>query len=399
MKRRDQSPVFIGYRCCSKRQILQHPLTEGDLEKIELSKHLLAEYEEHIPDTTLPSGVNLNQPKRHGIDTVAKLYTTRNLIACASIWREIKRIEDPELSAAIGFVFTSLYQRVTKLSEYRFWGGSGNMANFNVPHISNEANVFVTFERKAKAVADHYCATAMGYGGRSTIRTGSATDMSFLPDESVDFIFTDPPFGANINYSEMNILWESWLGEFTNPKQEAIVNRFQGKKVAQYEELMARSLMEAFRVLRSGHWMVLVFMNSSERVWRALRSALRRSGFVVERIGIFDKQHGTFKQFVSANAAGADLMIHCRKPGDGRAEPSGTRVRSQIGVEGRLEGFLAKEASSIPRFSFLHVDRKSEIDYRTLYSRYIAMEMKANCPVVGFAKFRKFVAVALGDND
>ena len=80
------------------------------------------------------------------------------------------------------------------------------MANFNVPQIFNEANVFATFKRKAETIRKHLVTTAQTYSGESVIRTGSATRLDFLPDESIDFIFTDPPFGANINYSEMNFL-------------------------------------------------------------------------------------------------------------------------------------------------------------------------------------------------
>ena len=399
LKRLDQTPVFLGYRCCSGHKIVEHKLTDADHERIEKTRLMLSEYVGDYPDTALPDGVNLNQPKRHGLDTVAKFYSNRNLLACAAIWREIRRIEDPELSAAVGFVFTSLYQRVTRLSEYRFWGGSGNMANFNVPHIFNEANVFVTFERKAKSVADHYCATAMGYEGRCAIRTGSATDLSFLPDNSVDLIFTDPPFGANINYSEMNILWESWLGHFTDAEAEAIVNRAHGKGVPEYEHLMTRSLVEAYRVLRPGHWMVLVFMNSSQEVWAALRNAIEKSGFAVDRVGIFDKQHGTFKQFVSANAAGADLMIHCRKPKlDGGGAERVVRV-SQAEVDERLLTFLWNESKAVPLTPFLHVERAEEVDYRTLYSRYIANEMRAGAPIVGFAEFRRVARRVVEDGE
>ena len=212
-----------------------------DLERVKDAEGLVDDYREDFPDFSLPDGVNLNQPKRHGLDSVEKFYTSRNLIACAAIWREIRKIEDPKLAPAVGFVFTSLYQRVTKLSEYRFWGGSGNTANFNVPQISNETNVFVTFERKAKSIADHFLTTAAQYDGRSVVRTGSATDLSFLPDNSIDFIFTDPPFGANINYSEMNLLWESWLRSFTNAADEAIMNRAQSKGIGDYELLMRRT--------------------------------------------------------------------------------------------------------------------------------------------------------------
>ena len=94
----------------------------------------------------------MGQPKRHGLDGVDKFYTSQNLIAGAAVWQETRKIEDFEIATAFAFAFTSLYQRVTKMSEYRFWGGSGNTANFNVPQISNEANVFITFERKARSI-------------------------------------------------------------------------------------------------------------------------------------------------------------------------------------------------------------------------------------------------------
>ena len=43
-----------------------------------------------------------------------------------------------------------------------------------------------------------------------------------LPPESLNYIFTDPPFGENIYYADMNILVESWHRVFTNTEPEAI---------------------------------------------------------------------------------------------------------------------------------------------------------------------------------
>lgn len=382
LKRNEAYPVFLGYKCCSKR-IMEHPLTAADKKRAQPRKSTKDEYAYDAPKFPLPEGVNLNQPKRHGLDAVEKFYTDRNLVACAAIWREIRKIDDPNLAAAVGFVFTSLYQRVTRLSEYRFWGGSGNTANFNVPQISNEANVFVTFERKAKSIADHFMTTATDYGGRAVVRTGSATDLSFLPDNSVDLIFTDPPFGANINYSEMNVLWEAWLGEFTNSKHEAIMNKIQGKTVDDYQMLMTESLSEAYRVLRPNHWMVLVFMNSSEKVWTALHSAIIGAGFSIEKVSIFDKQHGTFKQFVSDNTAGADLMIHCKKIS---REQDSERFGEKKSLS--IFDFIELQKEKIPILPFLHVKREAEIDYRTLYSRYLSECISNGFSVLDFSKFR-----------
>lgn len=197
----------------------------------------------------------------------------------------------------------------------------------------------------------------------------------------------------------MNILWESWLGHFTDPNPEAIVSRAHGKGVNEYEQLMTQSLTEAYRVLRPGHWMVLVFMNSSEQVWAALRRAIEHSGFAVEKVSIFDKQHGTFKQFVSANAAGADLMIHCRKPksGLGRLDPDSQPTG--VAIEDRLRDFIQGESNRLPLTPFLHVKRAEEVDYRTLYSRYIAREMRSGTPVMGFAKFRSLAQGLLGNSE
>ena len=160
----------------------------------------------------------------------------------------------------------------------------------------------------------------------------------------------------------MNIIWESWLGHFTDPESEAIVSRTQGKDIDAYEVLMTRSIQEAYRVLRPRHWMVLVFMNSSERVWEAARNAIEAAGFTIEKLAIFDKQHGTFKQFVSANAAGADLMIHCRKPSTGGSRTVFRRDGDPAEVERRVAKFIRDDSTGVPHVPFLHVRRAVEIE-------------------------------------
>ena len=376
-------PVLVGYKCCSKVQS-EVPPSEADLNlisSIEANSFIASDF---VPDFDLPDGVNLSQPKRHGLTNIRNFYTARNLAAMSQLWKAIHRIEDTGLAAFLAFVFTSLYQRVTKLSEYRFWGGSGNTANFNVPYIFNEANVFVTFERKARSIIDHLETTAQSYLGRCVVNTGSATNLSFLPDDSVDLIFTDPPFGANINYSEMNMLWESWLKVYTDAADEAIVNRVQKKDAGRYQELMTKSLKECYRVLRPGHWLVLVFMNSAEDIWDRIRSAVLDAGFTIERIDIFDKQHGTFKQFVSNNTAGSDLMLHCHKPVHENRAATTHDVVDSITVK----DFLDSRRGTVPMLPYLHVRRAVDIDYRTLYSEYLADSLLQHGKMLDFATFR-----------
>ncbi len=169
---------------------------------------------------------------------------------------------------------------MTLFSEFRFWGGSGNTANYNVPFISNEQNVFRAFARKAKTIS-WYFKSAASLQREVEVRTASACDLSHVNDKSVDYVFTDPPFGGNINYSEMNFLWESWLRQHTDTREEVIINSVQGKGVDEYQALLTRAFRECRRALKDEGWMTVIFHNSSSEVWAALQAAVCDAGFAL----------------------------------------------------------------------------------------------------------------------
>ncbi len=110
----DTKPVFLGYKCCSK-QIKEHSLDVLIMKISKKSEDLVQNYQGIYPDVEIPDGVNLNQPKRHGIKNIKDFYTARNLVACSSIWQAIGLVADKEIASLLTFTFTSLYQRVTRL--------------------------------------------------------------------------------------------------------------------------------------------------------------------------------------------------------------------------------------------------------------------------------------------
>lgn len=386
LKRTIAEPVQIGYKCCGSRQKeVNHPPDNNDLKKIreiEINPPLADSF---YPKLEIPNGVNLQQPKNHGLHRIDLFYTPRNLAALSHIWKIIHYIEDEQIAAHLAFVFTSLYQRVTRLSEFRFWGGSGNTPRFNVPYIFNESNVFLTFIRKARTIHDHLLSTAYYYSGKAVVVQNSATQLDYLPDECIDLIFTDPPFGANINYSEMNIIWESWLNKFTNTTEEAIINKVQNKDVRKYQELITKSLKEAYRVLRKGHWMLLVFMNSSSEVWQSIKESISVAGFEIKSVSVFDKQHGTFKHFVAGDTPGCcDLVIHCWKP-ESKAEMS--HKSSNLTYKKHIIDFLSSLDLSNVKNTYLHVQRDEETDFRRLYSEWMKQALLENIFIPSFKEF------------
>ncbi len=394
-------PVQIGYRCCASGLTESKAVpNEYDLALLQAAGRTRFGRQLWYPTARFPDGVNTKQAINHGLDTIDKIYTDRNLRAIARLWDIARRWPDKEISLKLMFTITSLYQRVTKLSEFRFWGGSGNMANYNVPMIFNEQNVFKVFRRKAKTIRD-YLETWRENGTKAfCIATQSATKLSAISDDTIDYIFTDPPFGANINYSEMNYLWEAWLNVFTDSTNEAIVNRVLGKNIETYGALMTQALQEMHRVLKPGRWLTLVFHNSSSVVWSALQQAINDSGFTVVRTLALDKKHGTFKQFVSENAVGYDLMLQCQKHPRNVKAPHVLRRHARS--DATLHSFLSRTLAHDPgRFivHYLHVNRKDELDYRKLYSLWLKERVESNERIgLGFDEFRKAVASALESN-
>ncbi len=390
LKRTKRYPVQVGYKCCGKGNKEQTALPmESDLE-------VLKDIEsEGVPKTlwypidSFPVGINTRQPIAVGIDTVDKVYTPRALWAMAYLWNLANNYPNSLMRDKLMFTLTSLYQRVTVFSEFRFWGGSGNTANYNVPQIMNEQNVFTAFRRKAGTIG-LYFRHAPRVPRHLHVSVKSACHIDHLPDKSVDFIFTDPPFGGNINYSEMNFLWESWLRRHTDNTEEAIVNKTQNKNVVDYQSLLTQAFLEANRVLRTDGWMCVVFHNSSEKVWKALQKVIINSGFEVLAAQMLDKQHGTFKMFVSDNAVGYDIILHCRKFLSS-ANPSIDNL--SLASMDSVRNFIRQRLSEPNKYRihYLHVARNDEFDYRRLFSEWLCSSFSNAEINVDFELFRNMV--------
>lgn len=390
LKRTVRYPVQVGYKCCAGglKEMTSSP-SQYDLAKLEAIERDGIPADLWYPTSAFPEGVNTRQPILAGIRSIDQAYTKRALYAMAWLWQRAGEWPDPDIADKLRFTVTSLYQRVTHFSEFRFWGGSSNTANFNVPAISNEQNVFRTFLRKAKTIKLYFEA-APKLRRDVDVRTASACDLSHVPNGSADYVFTDPPFGSNINYSEMNFLWESWLQQRTDIRDEAIVNKVQGKGLRDYERLLAKAFSECRRVLKDNGWMTVIFHNSSGEVWEALRKAVHNAGFSICGTQTFDKAHGTFKQFVSDNAVGYDLVLHCQK-----SEVLAINPRQRQKSITNLKKFVRDRMADTPdayRVHYLHVKRNDEWDFRKLHAEWLAQNLRDGEELVGFEEFRKLAS-------
>lgn len=180
---------------------------------------------------------------------------------------------------------------------------------YYIASMSVEANVFTAYSNKIKIFTK-----ALGLIKSGTIVSiNSATNLQ-VPDNSIDYIFTDPPFGHNLMYSELNFIWESWLKIYTNNNTEAIINVNQNKKLPEYFELMLSSFKEYYRVLKPKRWMTVEFHNSKSSIWNAIREGISKAGFIIAQVTILDKVQGSYNQVTASGAVEKDLVISAYKP-------------------------------------------------------------------------------------
>lgn len=278
-----------------------------------------------------------------GLTQTARFFSPRNALALLELWRAINDVEDGNLRQKLRFAFTAILPRASRRYQ---WSpqrplNAQNQTYYIAP-VYYEWNVFELFNRKVEAALR---SDATLFGDETLFRSrshreisydlASADHLSHLEDASIDYVFTDPPFGSNIFYSDMNLFHEAWLGEVTNHASEAVVHTTGKRKqgaAERYEDLLRRAFSEAFRVLKPGRCMSVVFGNSSGKIWGLVQRALRDAGFkhTPSHVAILDKGQRSVKG-LNSGAEGVvtvDLILTVQKPSEREQAGDGHDLRN-----------------------------------------------------------------------
>ncbi len=359
-------PVEIIYKVNGKRYS-KKPDYE-DLKKLEEINNI--KIKDWYPSYRMPKGGETRRNDPAGITHTHHFYSKRNLYALAkfsSLLRESK------LFHSLQYQFDTLVIRQSKLSRllasYYFHGGGGWVGGplsgtLYIPSFFIEVQPFETWNNRTKKTL-----ARVVHKNPSVVSTSNAAN-SFLPDNSLDYLFFDPPFGANIAYSELSFLWESWLKIRTNTLTEAIQNKHQNKGLKEYRDLMFLGLREAFRVLKPGRWITVEFSNTSSAVWNSIQSALSQCGFIVANVSALDKKQGSFKAVTTTTAVKQDLVISAYKPSKQLELIFLEKGYSVEGVWQFIDSHLKQLPVSKPKGGMLEF--VAERDPRILYDRMVA---------------------------
>lgn len=371
-KRVRQKPILIQYRYGGNKY--EKDPEESDWITVKKCDEALVSLDVSYPAKKMPDGLRKVKDAYHlrGITHSHHFFTSRNLIAFALLWHECKKRKGL-LGHQLRFWLTSVTLGFTKLN--RYFESSYSQVNrymkgtFYVAPFISEVRPSYALSGKINRLSQLNYARE----GNTIISTGSTTQLT-IPDCSVDYIFTDPPFGKNIQYSELNFIWESWLGVLTNPKQEAIVDETINKQRNDYRVLMKRCFCECYRILKPGRWITVEFHNAENAIWTIIQESLLSTGFVIADVRVLDKEQITMQQWVGTNVVSKDLIISSYKPTADLEE----RFSLSAGTDEGVWDFIRTHLKQLP--VFVLKDGKGEVvserQNHLLFDRMVAFHVQ-----------------------
>ncbi|MFQ5809382.1 MAG: DNA methyltransferase, partial [Armatimonadota bacterium] len=287
-----------------------------------------------------PDATPYRQKRR--IERFEQHFTRRNLLNCARLFKAIRAVSHRPSRRALLYCFTSHLACVSAMNGKRVSGSGWMMNRFYVPPDFYDESVWERFRRTYQKLRRANAQTAALIGERkATVECGSAADLHTIQDQSVDYVFTDPPYGDSIDYYELTDFWRAWLGLEMDHAEEIVINERQGKDARAFGDMLARAASEMYRVLKPGAWCSVAFQNKDAAVWSAFSGAFARPGFELTRVVPQQPSAKSFTMTWSDGSPKTHVIVHLRKP----REPA--RRRRRYALPATLRGLVTESVGSL----------------------------------------------------
>jgi len=303
-----------------------------------------------------PKGIKL--PQGSDVETIEDLFTDEQLAKLALLKSIIKKEKDKKIRSILLLVFSASLYKLNKTYQtpksIRAGGGNSSIFayyRYRISPVQANENVIKVFEQRFKKIVEakkeiEYFINDQTISNAQIIK-GTATDLNFLPKESVDYIYTDPPYGKKIPYLDLSTMWNAWLDlEVTDEdyKMEAIEGGEHNKSKNEYNQLIAQSIREMYRVLKFDRWLSFVFAHKDPEFWHLIINTAESCGF--EYAGAVAQKNGqtSFKKRQNPfTVLSGQLIINFRKVRNPRAIMN-ANLGMNIGeiVMQTIEGIIAK---------------------------------------------------------
>lgn len=326
---------------CSKKTLWKKPSRYDFQKQKEIEKTEISSW---YPKNQLVWNTRVNVSKG---TTIPDLFTKRNLIALSLIFSKINSIKDEKIRELMRFTFTSTLGQASKMvfvirTRGRAKGektkskpevGSWATRGYWVPPEYFEINAWNCFEERFNKVFRGKTESNNELPNPSEatnfeelkenkdylVKTLDVLELSSLiPDESIDYVFTDPPYGDSVPYLELDYLWSSWLGFKPDFDSEIIISDSpdrREKNFDMYGKMLSAAFREIYRVLKRGKYLTVTFHNTDIQIYNLIISTIVLAGFDLEKI-IYQPPARTSPKGLLApyGSAIGDYYIRYKKP-------------------------------------------------------------------------------------
>ncbi|MFH1227887.1 MAG: DNA methyltransferase [Planctomycetota bacterium] len=318
-------------------------------------KKLLARIEESkikewYPKNKLyyPDGAPFKEKQQY--ESIDELFTKRNLQAMAWLMETIEQEDNKILRDFLKIAFSSMVHLCTKMMPVRptrpFSSVWNEHSYWYAPQFM-EQNVWEKFESavidkqgviKAKEETNQYFSNikfaqdfreVINKKADIFIYTGSAFDLmaemkkEFGDNGGVDYIFTDPPYDASVQYGELAYMWVAWLkmdkGYLERMISDEVVrNEKQHKTFDVYHSLLSHGFEDMSSVLKPDKYLTVTFHNPTFHVRNATIHAGVFAGFELQKVHHQELARPSAKSLLQPyGSAQGDFYLRFYKPDKG----------------------------------------------------------------------------------
>ena len=273
---------------------------------------------------------------------VYELFTPRNLLALSELYNEINNLKDTKIRDLFRLCFTGALGQSSKMVfviKRRSKNGKSGQVNkqvgswvigYWIPDENFEINVWNCFENRFKRILkaktelsdkDYKLNFANSYDelnknkNISLKNTPAQLELKKLPDDSVDYVITDPPHGNRQPYLELSTMWNSWLDFDVNFKDEIVISgaKDRDKDVEDYIKLLEEAFSEIVRVLKPQHYFSLMFNSMDDQTWLRLFKILHNLNLKFTKIETLDYSANSVVQDTRKSGLQTDFIMTFKK--------------------------------------------------------------------------------------
>tara|TARA_A100000164_G_scaffold378715_1_gene421040 strand:+ start:2935 stop:4530 length:1596 start_codon:yes stop_codon:yes gene_type:complete len=330
--------------------IFRKDADKDDLKIIKKSERL---FKKALKDNEIifPCDEILKYVKRSNKTHIDQLFTKRALLILSNIRRDILLTKDKDIRNVLMMCFSSMLPNVSKMIPGDLEtvnGKSGwQISKLWAPKIHTEKNIFESFISRYKRIRKGKLETNfLIKSNKYKLYKKSSEFLKNIESNSIDYIFTDPPYGESIAYLGLSMFFNSWLDNSVNYNKEIIYDPYRNKKYQDYSVRLDNVFKELYRVLKKGKHLSFTFHNRDLKIWKSIIDAVNNAGFEMENIVYQEQAVASGTQGINfKNTFKGDFVYNFIKP-ESKMNNHNKIVKNPIKViETKIDSIFAKNKS------------------------------------------------------